>query len=58
MKKKTYIRFGYECTSSFYKFIAEFEYIQKLIQKNMLLDENITNDLRFNWNQFFISKMN
>jgi len=52
-EKNITIRFGYEDNSSFCYFISEYNFIQKLITGKMVLDKSITEDLGFEWNQFF-----
>ncbi|MCX5922966.1 MAG: hypothetical protein NTU89_00185 [Candidatus Dependentiae bacterium] len=52
-EKNIIIRFGYEFTSTFCYKIAEYGNIQKLINGKMKIDTKVSNDLGFDWNQYF-----
>lgn len=52
-EKNIFIKFGYDFTSSFCYFIAESGRMQKLIDGEMVLDDNISNNPGFEWNQYY-----
>ena len=47
------IRFGYEFADEWYAFLVESKRIQKLLKGEMILDENITHDVGFEYNQIW-----
>lgn len=52
-KKGSIIRFGYEQANQFYGGFGTMNFIQDLIENKKILDQNITPDLGFEWNQFY-----
>jgi hypothetical protein len=56
-EKNISIRFGYDTISSFCYFIARSEKMQKLLHGEIVLDDNLTNDPGFEWNQYYEGKI-
>lgn len=52
-QKNIILRFGYEHYSSFCYKIAEYGFVQKLINSEMILDDNSAKILGVEWNQYF-----
>ena len=52
-KNNINIRFGYEDASDFYSFLAESDFVQRLLKGEVILFENNINDPGFEWNQYY-----